>query len=83
MFHVDESRSAAACLALCDDVLAEGGLTGGLRTVNLSNASFWDAPNAQRDIQRKRAGGNDFHLHLMSLAEAHDAALAIFFDDIV
>ncbi len=83
MFHVDVSRSAAACLAFSHDVLAERGLAGRLGSENLGDPGLGDAADAKRHVEREGASGDGFHLHLMGFAEAHNAALAVFFDDIV
>jgi len=83
VFHINVGGSPAACLAFGDDMLAKSRFAGRLGTIDLGDAGFGDAANSERHIQREGAGGNCFHLHLVSFAEAHDAAFAVFFDNIV
>jgi len=83
VLHVDVSRGAALSLAFGDDVLAERGLTGRFGTVDLGDAGFGNAADAQSHVEREGAGWNGFHLHMVGFAKAHDAAITVFFDDIV
>ncbi len=82
VLHVDESHRAAHVLGLGGDVLADGGLAGRLRAVDLGNASARDAAHAQGDVERKRPGRDDVGDHLVGFTQAHDRALAVAFDDI-
>ena len=56
---VDEGRVAAHALGLRDDVEGERGLAGRLRPVDLGDAAARDAADAQRHVERERAGRDD------------------------
>ena len=74
---VDERAHAAELLRLGEDVVDERGLTGGLRAEDLDDAPARHAADAEREVERQRAGGDRVDLHLGALvAHAHDAALA-------
>ena len=56
-------------------------LTGGLRSVDLNDSALRHATDAERCVERQRAGRNRFHVHLRAVAQTHDRALAeILFD---
>ena len=77
MLGVDEGGGAAHALGLRDDVQRQRGLAGGLRPVDLDDPAARDAADAERDVERERAGGDDGDLvEGAALAEAHDGALA-------
>jgi len=50
VFHVDKGRRATHFLAFRYNMLAEGGLTGRFRAIDLGDAGFGDAANTQGDI---------------------------------
>ncbi len=52
MLHVDEGTDAAELLGLGDDVLAKGGLAGGLRAVDFDDAAARHAAHAEGDVER-------------------------------
>jgi hypothetical protein len=57
-------------------VQRDSGLTAGLRPVDLDDPAAGQAADAERDVQRDRAGGDDRHLHDRALAQPHDRTLA-------
>jgi hypothetical protein len=74
---VDEGGDAAAALGLGDDVLDESGLARGLGAEDLGDAAAGDATDAEGEVERDGAGGNNVHGHAgADFAEAHDSALA-------
>ena len=50
MFHIDVGRGSAGSLRLGHDVLADGGLTGRLRSIDLGDASARHASDAQCNV---------------------------------
>ena len=83
MLHVDVGRSSAAALGLCHDVLAEGGLAGGLRAEDFGDAAARHTADTQGDVQRERAGRDRIGgEHVLGFAELHDRALAVALENI-
>ena len=77
MLHVDERGHAAGLLGVGDDMQRKGGLAGGLGSVELDDAAAGQAPDAERQVEAERAGGDDLDALLrLDLAELHDGALA-------
>jgi len=76
VFGIDEGGRAAATLHLRDDRQRERGLAGGFRPVDLDDAAFRQATDAERDVEPKRARGDDFDVVAVGVAKAHDRALA-------
>ena len=76
MLCIHESNLAAPLLGFCQNVQGQRGLAGGFGTINLNDSSLGDAANAQCGIQRQRARGDCFHIHLRAVAKAHDSTLA-------
>ena len=76
VFSVHEGHLAAAFLGLGHDMEGQGGLTGGLRAVDLDDPPLGHAADAQRSVQRQGAGGDGIHLHFRLVAQAHHSALA-------
>ena len=76
VLHVDKRRVAAHFLAFGDAVERQGGLTGGFRPVDLNDSAARQTADTEREVQRKRAGGDRIHVHAVVLAKAHDSALA-------
>ena len=83
MLGVHEGHLAAHFLGLRQNVQSQRGLTGGLRPVDLDDAAPGHAADAQRQIQRQRAGGDGLHIGLHIVAIAHDRALAVGFFDLL
>ena len=82
MFHVDIGCRSAQFLGFSHDVLAEGGLAGGFRAIDLGDAAARDAADAQGDIQRERAGRDGFDRHMVGIAQQHDRAFTVTFGDV-
>ena len=74
MFSIDERTGFTFALRCGDNLQRQGGFTGGFRTVDLDDTAHWQTAGAQRDIQRKRAGGDGFHIHGAVFTQAHDGA---------
>ena len=83
VLRVDEGDLAAELLCLREDVQRERRLTGGLRPVDLDDAPSRQAADAQRQIQRQRAGGDGLDIGDRPVAIAHDGALAIHLLDLL
>jgi hypothetical protein len=73
---VDERRDAAGLLRVGHGVQRHGGLAAALRAVDLDDAAARQAAEAQRHVQRDRAGRDYLDRDPGLLAEAHDRALA-------
>ena len=72
---VHKGHLAALFLRLRQNVQRQRGLAGGFRPVDLDDAPLGHAADAQRHVQRQRAGGDGLHVHLRAVAKAHDRAL--------
>ena len=81
MLYVDIGRVAAVFLRRGDDVQSQRGFTGGLRAVDLDDAAFGHAADAERQIQRQRAGGQGLDVDGDIVAQTHDRAFAVVFLD--
>ena len=73
---IDESHLAAPLLRLGHNVEGQGGLTGGLRAVDLNDAPLGHAADAQGEVQGQRSGGDGLHHHMGVLPQAHHRTLA-------
>src|SRR4029077_4432129 len=58
------------------DVHGEGRLAGRLRTVDLGDASAWEATDAEGEVEGQRPGGDRLDVHVRAFAHLHDGALA-------
>ena len=74
---VDEGRDAAGLLRIGDGVERDRRLTRRFRAVDLDDTATGQATDAERDVERDRAGGDDLDRRTHVLAEAHDRALAV------
>ena len=82
MFGVNERREAAGLLGVGDDVQHQGCFAGRFRSVNFNDATARHAADAEREIQRQRAGGDDVNFDVcLRIAEAHDRAFTVGFGD--
>ena len=77
VLHIDVCGLAAALLGAGDDMQRERRLAAGFGAVNLNDAAARYAADAEREIQRKRAGGDRLNVHGNVVAETHDRALAV------
>ena len=78
MLRIDETGDTAALLNLRDHVQGNGGLTTGLRSVDLYDPALRNAALSQRDIQADRSGGDRLHLHLRrGISQTHHGSLAV------
>ena len=59
---VDERHLAARLLRLRQDVQGQRRFAGGLRAVDLHDAAPGQAADAERQVQRQRAGGDGLHV---------------------
>ena len=82
MLRVDERDLAAALLRLRDDMQRKRRLTGGFRAVDLDDSALGHAADAERGIERQRAGRDCVDLKIGPVAEAHDRTLAEVFLDL-
>ena len=76
MLGIYERDLSAALLRLRHDVQRQRRLTGRLRSVDLDDSALRHAADAERCVERQRAGRNRFHVHLRTVAQTHDRALA-------
>ncbi|SLC96225.1 Uncharacterised protein [Mycobacteroides abscessus subsp. massiliense] len=76
MLSVDERGDTAGTLCIGDGMQSHGGLTRGLRTIDLDDAATGQTADAERHVQCDGAGRDhgDGLAHLV--AEPHDRALA-------
>ena len=82
MFGVDKRRQASRLLRVGDEVQHQGRLAAGFRSENLDHPTARHAPDAQRQVERERAGGDhvDFDLRA-GISQPHDASVAVGFGD--
>ena len=74
VFGVNERRESAGFLRVGDDVQHQRGFAGRFRPENFHDAPARNAADAQREVQRQRAGRDDLNFDLrLRIAEAHDA----------
>ena len=73
---VDVGADAAVALGLGDHVHGEGRLARRLRAEDLDDAAAGQAADAEREVERERAGGDGRDPDVALLAEPHDGALA-------
>ena len=73
---VDERADPPAALRLGDHVVDERRLARALRPEQLDHASAWQAADAERDVERERAGRDRSDLHLGLIAHLHDRAFS-------
>ncbi len=83
MLGVHEGHLAALLLGLGQHVQRQRGLAGGLRPVDLHHAAAGQSADAQCQIQRQRAGGDHLYIGHLSVAVAHDGALAVHLLDLL
>jgi hypothetical protein len=57
-------------------VQGDGRLAAGLRAVDLDHPPAWQAADAERDVERDRAGRDDLDRRANVVAQAHDGTLA-------
>src|SRR5207247_184776 len=72
---VDEGADPAAALRLGDDVVDERRLAGRLRPEDLDDTPARKTPDAEREIERERAGRDRSDRHLAPVAHLHDRPL--------
>ena len=73
---VDVGARAAVALRLGDDVHGERRLAGRLGAVDLGDAATRQPADAERQVERQRAGGHRLDRHRALVAHPHDRALA-------
>ena len=77
VFGVDERARPAQLLGLRQHVVDQRRLAGGLRSEDLDDAPARHAADAEREIERERAGGDRGNANLRALIpHPHDRALA-------
>jgi hypothetical protein len=76
MLDIDEGDDAAALLRLGQDVLADGRLARRLGAEDLGDAAAWDTPDAEREIERDRAGRDRIDSLSLGRTELHDGPAA-------
>ena len=75
VFDVDEGRRSAGLLRFGDGMQRERRLTARFRTVDLDDAAARETADAEREIERDRAGRDDVERHaLLEVAHLHDRA---------
>ena len=70
VLDVDVGGDAAGLLRRGDDVVGERRLAGALRAVDLGDAAARQAADAERQVERERAGGDDFDLEVLARRRA-------------
>ena len=83
MFRVDKGHLAASLLGLGDNVQGQGGFTGGFGAIDLDDTPPGYTANPQRKVQCKGAGGDNLHIQVCLVAQAHDGALAVHLLDVL
>ena len=83
VLHIDEGGEAAALLRLRDDRQGERRFTGRFRPVNFHDASARKSADAERAVDQDVAGGDDFDVDDLFVAESHDRAFAVIFGDLL
>ena len=73
---VDERHDAAGALGVGHRVQGDRRLAGGLRAVDLHHAAARQATEAERHVERDRAGRDDLERCPGLVAQSHDRALA-------
>ena len=73
---VDVRAHAAVALRLGDDVRRERRLPGRLRPEDLDDPATRQAADAEREVERERAGRDGLDPDVAALAQLHDRALA-------
>ncbi|MNE65847.1 hypothetical protein D3C80_1613640 [compost metagenome] len=74
MLGVDEGTGRAGLLGLGDHGQGQCGFTRGFRAVDLDDTTFWQAADAQRDVQAERTGRNGRDRLAIVITHAHDRA---------
>ena len=74
VLDVDEGDDPAARLGLGEDVLADGRLARRLRAEDLGDPAARDAADAERQVERDRAGRDGVEDELLARPELHDRA---------
>ena len=74
MLGIDEGGDAAVTLGVAHNVVAEGGLSARLGAVDLGDPAARHATDAECQVERDRAGGDDLHRDGTPVAESHDRA---------
>src|SRR5215471_16066793 len=76
MLGVDEGADAPAALRLRHHVVDERRLSRGLGSVDLDDPTARKAADAEREVERERAGGDGADRDLWAVAHAHHGSLA-------
>ena len=78
VFGIDERRHAAELLRFGDHVQRQRRLAARFRAVDFDHAAARESADAERGVNRNRAGGDyaDRHQHV-AVAQPHDGALAV------
>ena len=77
MLRIHKRGDPPGLLCFRDNMQRNGRFAGGLRAVDLHDASSGDTAHAKRIIQRQAAGGDDGNISGHSIAaELHHGALA-------
>ena len=77
MLRINKRSLAAGLLRLCHTVERQGGLTTGLRAVDLYDTALRQAVNTGGNVQGQRAGGDGGHIQVLVLAQAHNGTCAV------
>ena len=76
MLGVDEGGDPAGRLRVGHGVQGNRGLTAAFRSVDLHHPTTGQPADAERDVERDRAGGDDSDRDAHLVAEAHHGTLA-------
>ena len=83
MLRINKAGNASPLLYLRHHMKGNGGLTAGLRTVNLDHTSLGDTSQSQGNIQAQGTGGHCLDIHICSgISQLHHRALSVGFFDL-
>ncbi|MPM55052.1 hypothetical protein SDC9_101837 [bioreactor metagenome] len=82
MLRVDECTDTTLCLRLRHRMQGHRRLAGGLRPVDLDDPAPWQAPDAERDVQRHRPGRDHLDVGVRPVSQTHHRTLAVLLLDL-
>ena len=77
VLRINKRSLAAGLLRLCHTVERQGGLTAGLRAVDLYDTALGQAVNTGSNVQGQRSGGDSVHIQVLVLTQTHNGACTV------